>query len=64
MIDQVSLNFDPLEKRISEIKCDLRSGRARAELGPLLELVRATEKVTPEDIRDWFKHCGYTRLLE
>jgi len=38
--------------------------RARTELGLLLALKRAIEKVTPKDIRGWFKHCGYTHLLD
>ena len=59
-----SPDFDPLEECISKIKGDLRSSRARTELGLLLALQRAIEKVTPENIRGWFKHCGYTHLLD
>jgi transposase len=59
-----SPDFDPLEECISKIKGELRSSRARTELGLLLALQRAIEKVTPKDIRGWFKHCGYTHLLE
>ena len=59
-----SPDFDPLEECISKIKGDLRSSRARTELGLLQALQRAIEKVTPEDIRGWFKHCGYTHLLD
>ena len=58
-----SPDLDPLEECISKIKGDLRSSRARTELGLLLGLKRAIEKVTPQDIRGWFKHCGYTHLL-
>jgi transposase len=59
-----SPDFDPLEECISKIKGELRSSRARNELGLLQALKRAIEKVTPKDIRGWFKHCGYTRLLD
>src|SRR5262245_53815516 len=59
-----SPDLDPLEECISKIKGDLRSSRARTELGLLLGLKRAIEKVTPKDIRGWFKHCGYTHLLD
>jgi len=59
-----SPDFDPLEECISKIKGELRSSRARTELGLLLALKRAIEKVTPKDIRGWFRHCGYTRLLD
>ena len=59
-----SPDLDPLEECISKIKGELRSSRARTELGLLLALKRAIEKVRPKDIRGWFKHCGYTRLLD
>ena len=59
-----SPGFDPLEECISKIKGELRSSRARTELGLLLALKRAIEKVTPKDIRGWFKHSGYTHLLD
>ena len=59
-----SPDLDPLEECISKIKGDLRSSRARTELGLLRALKRAIEKVTPKDIRGWFKHCGYTHLLD
>jgi hypothetical protein len=58
-----SPDLDPLEERISKIKGDLRSGRARMEPGLQRALKRAIEKVAPKDIRGWFKHCGYTRLV-
>ncbi len=58
-----SPDLDPLEECISKIKGELRSSRARTELGLLLALKRAIEKVTPKDIVGWFKHCGYRRLL-
>jgi transposase len=59
-----SPDFDPLEECISKIKGDLRSSRARTEPGLQRALKRAIEKVTPKDILGWFKHCGYTRLLD
>jgi transposase len=59
-----SPDLDPLEECISKIKGELRSSRTRTELGLLLALKRAIEKVTPKDIRGWFKHCGYTHLLD
>jgi transposase len=59
-----SPDFDPLEECISKIKGKLRSSRARTELGLLRALKRAIEKVMPKDIRGWFKHCGYTHLLD
>ena len=51
-----SPDLDPLEECISKIKGDLRSSRARTEPGLQQALKRAIEKVTPKDIRGWFKH--------
>lgn len=59
-----SPDFDPVEECISKIKADLRSSQARTERGLERALKRAIERVTPEDIRGWFKHCGYTYLLD
>ena len=59
-----SPDFDPVEECISKIKGALRSSRARTDRGLERALERAIKQVTPEDIRGWFKHCGYTHLLD
>ena len=59
-----SPDLDPLEECISKIKGALRSSRARTKRGLERALKRAIAQVTPEDIRGWFKHCGYTYRLD
>ena len=59
-----SPDFDPVEECISKIKGALRSSRAHTDRGIDRALARAIKQVTPEDIRGWFKHCGYTYLLD
>lgn len=59
-----SPDFDPVEECISKIKAILRRSQARTERGLERALKRAIKQVTPEDIRGWFKHCGYTHLLD
>lgn len=59
-----SPDFDPVEECISKIKADLRRRQARTDRGIERALKRAIEQVTPEDIRGWFRHCGYTYLLD
>lgn len=57
-----SPEFNPIEHGISKIKTALR--RAKAKTQPTLEraLSQAMRQVTPDDIRGWFNHCGYTCL--
>jgi transposase len=54
-----SPDFNPIEECISKVKAELR--RAKAETVRQLSnaLKRAFAKVTRQDIRGWFKHCGY-----
>jgi len=59
-----SPDLDPLEECISKIKGALRTSQARTDRGLRRALERAIDQVTPEDIRGWFKHCGYTHLLD
>ena len=59
-----SPDFDPIEECISKVKTILRTLKARTQrkLGNALKF--ALEQVTPEDIRGWFRHCGYTYSLK
>jgi len=59
-----SPDIDPMEECISKIKEALRSRQARTHRGIQQALARAIEQVTPGDIRGWFRHCGYTHLLD
>jgi transposase len=58
-----SPDFDPIEECISKLKTILRTLKARTkrQLGSALKYALA--QVTLEDIRGWFKHCGYTYSL-
>lgn len=58
-----SPDFDPIEECIAKIKAILRKLKARTKrkLGNALRY--AIEQVTPDDIRGWFRHCGYTYSL-
>lgn len=58
-----SPDFDPIEECISKIKAILRKLKARTQrkLGNALRY--AIAQVTPDDIRGWFRHCGYTYSL-
>lgn len=54
-----SPDFNPKEECISKIKSELRRVSAATYRGLRRALKRAYEKVTPADIRGWFRHCGY-----
>lgn len=58
-----SPDFAPIEEGISKLKAILRRLKARTQrkLGNALKY--AIEQVTPDDIRGWFRHCGYTYSL-
>ena len=58
-----SPDLDPIEECISKIKAIVRRLKARTKrkLGNALRY--AIEQVTPDDIRGWFRHCGYTYSL-
>ena len=58
-----SPDFAPLEEGMAKIKSLLRMLKARTQrkLGNALRY--AIEQVTPDDIRGWFRHWGYTSSL-
>lgn len=59
-----SPDFDPLEECIAKLKTILRTLKARTHRTLCTALKYALAQVTPEDIRGWFKHCGYTSSLK
>lgn len=59
-----SPDFNPIEECISKIKEVLRSLKARTKRKLYNALAKAIAKVTVDDIRGWFKHCGYTFSLK
>jgi transposase len=58
-----SPDFNPIEECISKIKETLRSLKARTKRKLYNALKKAIALVTVDDIRGWFKHCGYIYLL-
>lgn len=58
-----SPDFDPIEECISKIKAILRKVKARTKRTLSRALRQAIELVTLDDIRGWFRHCGYTYSL-
>jgi transposase len=59
-----SPDFSPIEQCWSKIKTFLRGAKARThdELNGALR--QAIKLVTKDDIRGWFKHCGYSLARE
>lgn len=55
-----SPDLDPIEECISKVKTELRRVKAGTVRKLRYALKRAFAKVTPQDIRSWFQHCGYT----
>jgi transposase len=54
-----SSDFNPIELCWSKVKQALRSAKART-FDALLEALRtALLSVSPEDVKAWFRHCGY-----
>lgn len=58
-----SPDVDPIEECIAKLKTILRTLKARTQRTLSTALKYALAQVTPEDIRGWFKHCGYTYSL-
>jgi transposase len=54
-----SPEFDPLEECISKVKAYLRKRQANSVPSLRRALRQAFEQVTLEDIRGWFRHCGF-----
>ena len=58
-----SPDFEPIEEGLAKLKTILRTLKARTQRTLSTALKYALAQVTPEDIRGWFKHCGYTYSL-
>jgi transposase len=54
-----SPDLNPIEECISKVKAELRRVKAETVRQLSNALKRALAKVTRQDIRGWFKHCGY-----
>jgi transposase len=54
-----SPDFSPIEQCWSKLKASLRKAKARTREALSGALTAAFAAVTPEDAKNWFKHCGY-----
>lgn len=55
-----SPDFNPIELAWSKVKTILRRLKARTFPDLIEALKQALLAITPQDIRGWFAHCGYT----
>lgn len=55
-----SADLNPIEPAWSKVKAILRRLKARDPEALLEALRQALLAITPQDIRGWFTHCGYT----
>jgi transposase len=55
-----SPDFNPIEMMWSKVKTSLRSAEARTPQALTQAIAAALAKVTAQDARNWFAHCGYS----
>jgi transposase len=55
-----SPDFSPIEEAFSKLKALLRWQKARAKEALIEAIGWALGAITPEDVKGWFDHCGYT----
>lgn len=55
-----SPDLNPIEKIFSKVKGLLRRAKARSTAALYEATAHALRKVTPEECRNCFRHCGYT----
>ncbi len=55
-----SPDLNPIEKMWSKVKEYLRSAEARTHHALIEAIGEALEKVTPQDVMNWFASCGYS----
>jgi transposase len=54
-----SPDFSPIEPCWSKVKAILRATAARTRETLDAAITQALHRVTPQDARGWFAHCGY-----
>ena len=57
-----SPDLNPIEMMWSKVKALLRAAAARSHATLLHEIAQALAKVTPDDAKNWFAHCGYSLI--
>ena len=55
-----SPDLNPIEKMWSKVKSILRKLKPGTETQLITAIAQALEYVTPQDVKGWFKSCGYT----
>jgi len=55
-----SPDLNPIEMMWSKVKQWLRSVEARTPAELITAIGQALARVTPQDARNWFAHCGYS----
>ena len=55
-----SPDFNPIEQMWSKIKSSLRTAQARTQPALIQAIASALAGVTPQDVINWFAHCGYS----
>lgn len=55
-----SPDLNPIEMMWSKVKHWLRSVAARSHADLIAAIGQALARVTPQDARNWFAHCGYS----
>jgi transposase len=57
-----SPDLNPIEKMWSKVKSILRKLKARTEAELVTAIAQALGHVTPQDVKGWFKSCGYANI--
>ena len=55
-----SPDLNPIEMMWSKVKALLRAAEARSHTTLLQAIAQALAKVTADDAKNWFAHCGYS----
>lgn len=59
LLPPYSPDFAPIELAIAKIKEGLRAAAARTQDALDQAITEALATVTPDEARNWFRHCGY-----
>jgi transposase len=64
LLPSYSPDFNPIEEAFSKVKNLLRKAKARTLQALFEATVEAIRAVSEEDVRAYFKHCGYKTLKD
>jgi transposase len=54
-----SPDFNPIEEAFSKLKTYLRRAKARTREGLESAIAAGLQRITAQDARGWFTHCGF-----